>query len=53
MPELERCPLCEAWFDPAALDEVLHHDGGGCTRSDAEMPRTGIRGVLRDEPPQG
>jgi hypothetical protein len=53
MPELERCPTCDRWFDPAALDEVIHHAFSSCIDPDAEMPKTGIRGICVEEPPQG
>lgn len=52
MPALERCAVCDAWFDPLALDELLFHAVGSCMNPDAERPRTGIRGEVADEPPQ-
>ena len=53
MPELERCPLCDAQVDPIALDEVLFHAAGACMDPDGEPPATGILGTLTFEPPQG
>ncbi len=51
MPELEHCPYCDAWFDPASLDETFFHGFGNCLVPGAEMPQTGIRGERVD--PQG
>ena len=52
-PELEHCPLCDTWIDPASLDEVIFHGFGSCTEPNAEPLRTGIRGFKASEPPQG
>lgn len=49
MPDLEHCAYCDAWFDPAMLDEAMLHAFGACLEPDAPRPATGIRGVLVDE----
>ena len=44
--------MCDAWFDPISLDEVMLHAFGSCMVPDAQMPSTGIRGECVDEPPR-
>jgi hypothetical protein len=53
MPDLEHCGYCDAWFDPASLDETFFHGFGSCMQPQAKMPDSGIRGVKADEPAQG
>jgi hypothetical protein len=52
VPNLERCPTCAAWFDPASLDEAIYHGFARCADPNGEKPNTGIRGELVDESPQ-